>query len=66
MADETEPKPAPEIPQGTHAIVRRGNGWDAEYDLVIWDGEEWEIAQTDLTRANAVVLRDHYNQRIEP
>lgn len=63
MADETEPKPAVEIPQGTHAIVRRGNGWDAAYDLVIWDGEEWEIAQTDLTRANAVVLRDHYNQR---
>jgi hypothetical protein len=59
-------KPKPDLPEGLHAIVRRGNAWDAGYDLIIWNTEEWEVVQTDLTRANAIVLRDHYNAGITP
>lgn len=48
-----------------YAIVKRGNGWDASFDLITWDEQEkvWTTVETDISKGAALTLRDEYNRK---
>lgn len=48
-----------------YAILRRGDGWDAEFDLIHWDeeGKVWTMSESGISKGAAITLRDEYNKR---